>query len=73
MAVRKLAKGRTMTRPCNGKGWEEGGGTRGEEGGRIGRITNHNEREKERIIERSAAGRNDTDADGEWGAYEGEG
>ena len=55
MAVRKLAKGRAMTRPCNGKGWEEGGGTRGEEGGRIGRITNHNEREKERIIERSAA------------------
>jgi hypothetical protein len=29
-----------MTRPCNGEGWEEGGGTRGEGGGRIGRITN---------------------------------
>ena len=39
MAVRKLAKGRTMTRPCNGKGWEEGGGTRGEGGGRIGMRT----------------------------------
>ena len=33
----------------------------------------HNERDKEIIIERSAAGTNDTDADGEWGAYEGEG
>ena len=64
MAVRKLAKGRTMTRPCNGKGWEEGGGTRGEGGGRMRKDNEHNEREKIIIIERSAAGRSETDADG---------
>ena len=40
MKTKKLAKGRTMMRACNGEGWEEGGGTRGEGGGRIGRITN---------------------------------
>ena len=33
----------------------------------------HHQKEKERIIERNAAGRNGTDADGEWAAYEGEG
>ena len=35
----EACEGGAMTRACNGEGWEEGGGTRGEGGGMIGRKT----------------------------------